>query len=37
MANVEELEEVEKLGRNKCTLPCWPRSSEIGDCRRPYQ
>ena len=35
--NVKGLEEVEKLGRNECTLHRWPRSSVMSDCSRPYQ
>ena len=35
--NVKGLEEVEKLGRNECTLNRWPRSPVTSDCSRPYQ
>ena len=35
--NVKGLEEVEKLGRNECTLHRWPRSPVMSDCSRPYQ
>ena len=35
--NVKGLEEVEKLGRNECTLNRWPRSPVMSDCSRPYQ
>ena len=33
----EGLEEVEKLGRNECTLHRWRRSPVMSDCSRPYQ
>ena len=35
--NVKGPKEVEKLGRNECTLHRWPRSPEMSDCRRSYQ
>ena len=35
--NVKGLEEVEKLGRNECTLHRWRRSPVMSDCSRPYQ
>ena len=34
--NVKGLEEVEKLGRNECTLHRWPRSPVMSGCSRPY-
>ena len=35
--NVKGLEEVQKLGRNKCTLCHCARSPAMSDCSRPYQ
>ena len=35
--NGKGLEEVEKLGRNECTLNPWPRSPVMSGCSRPYQ
>ena len=32
--NVKRLEEVEKLGRNECTLSRWPRLPVMSDCSR---
>ena len=36
-ANVMGQKEVEKLGRNECTLYRWTKSPDMSDCRRSYQ
>ena len=35
--SVKGLDEVEKLGRNECTLYRWRRSPVMSDCSRPFK
>ena len=36
IAQYEELWKTKRLEEGECTLHCWPKSSEICDCGRPF-